>query len=594
MKSLSVKLKMWLASLFVVLSLAATWAVDAHFYGTVNANHDVRHLLDRVHSHMQALRQAEKNFIASKDPQQVRRFDKVFEDYLRDHRRLQARMTDAGLRGDRIRDVHALFLAYRENFLEVVGKQNEIGLTWSDGHYGALRESAEKVEKIISEDDGLMRALLTLRRHEKDFMLNRDVLHASAFISGLAPFRDSFFMSDIDNVTKARAQSALREYASRFEQLVALEKEIGLGMESGILGEMTASVQAMEKAFGESRRAVDRMIEKQLRDSRRYSLALVASVMAVAVLMLMFINRGISRSLVYARDVAGALARGEWQREIIVRGRDEFARLLRAMVVMRDELVAKSAEIEQESEVRGRHSELAAILRGEPSEEELCHGVIRYLVPVSGCQVGAVYLRKGEHLSLAAGYGLSLDQQEEIDLGEGLVGQVAKTAQTRLVRDVPEDYCRISSGTGTAAPRRLLLVPLLWNGQVYGVVELGSFADIDSTLVAFMDQAGEAIAIALNVARNRAAMQQVLEKTRRQADELEARQREKQGALVRLEEQAEKLQASEEELRAQEEELRVMNEELESRTRLLHEKNREVEARNRELERLLEERRMAG
>lgn len=594
MKALSVKSRMLLASLFVVLSLAATWAVDSHFYRTVNANHDVRHLLDELHSRMLALRQAEKDFLASRDLAHVTRFGEIFAAWQSDYTRLRDSMTEAGIAGERMAAVQERFVAYRDSFMEVVEKQQSIGLTWDEGHYGALRESAEQVEAIISEDDGLMRSLLTLRRHEKDFMLNRDVVHASAFISALAPFRNRFFMSEIDNAIKAKAQKALREYTDRFEQLVALEKEIGLDMSGGILGRMSESVDTMEAAFRTSRQQMDRLISEQVRDSRRYSMILVGSVMAGAVLLLMLINRSISRNLAHARDVARSLARGEWQRRIDIGGSREIAELLNDLSLMRDDLVTKSAEIRKDSELKGRHSELAGLLRGLRGEDELCQDVVRYLAPALGCQVGVVYLMDEDRLRYAAGYGMSRDANETVEVGEGLVGQVAKIRKSRLVRDLPPGYCEISSATGSAPPRELLLVPLIWNDQVFGVLELGSFSAIGESAREFMHQAGEAIAIALNAARTRTRMEAVLAQTQRQADELASQQREKEAAYARLAEQTEKLQASEEELRVQEEELRVINEELESQTRLLHDKNREVEARNRELERLLEEKRLAG
>ena len=47
------------------------------------------------------------------------------------------------------------------------------------------------------------------------------------------------------------------------------------------------------------------------------------------------------------------------------------------------------------------------------------------------------------------------DAGETVDVGEGLVGQVAKIRQPRLVRDLPPGYCEISSATGSAPPREV-------------------------------------------------------------------------------------------------------------------------------------------
>ena len=63
----------------------------------------------------------------------------------------------------------------------------------------------------------------------------------------------------------------------------------------------------------------------------------------------------------------------------------------------------------------------------------------------------------------------------EFRLGEGIVGQCAFEKQSIVIRDVPTEYVKISSGLGEAAPRNIVVLPVLFEGQVKAVIELASF-----------------------------------------------------------------------------------------------------------------------
>src|SRR5687767_15285480 len=59
-------------------------------------------------------------------------------------------------------------------------------------------------------------------------------------------------------------------------------------------------------------------------------------------------------------------------------------------------------------------------------------------------------------------------------IGEGLVGQAALEKKPILLTNVPDDYIRITSGLGEAPPRNILVLPVLFEGQVKAVIELAS------------------------------------------------------------------------------------------------------------------------
>jgi GAF domain-containing protein len=101
---------------------------------------------------------------------------------------------------------------------------------------------------------------------------------------------------------------------------------------------------------------------------------------------------------------------------------------------------------------------------------------------------------------MLAGYPLGTkgNQQADLPLGIGLVGQCALEKHRILLQEVPSDYVRISSGLGESSPRSLIVLPVIFEGQTKAVVELASLAEFTPTHLTFLSQLTESIGIVLN------------------------------------------------------------------------------------------------
>jgi signal transduction histidine kinase/CheY-like chemotaxis protein len=153
-----------------------------------------------------------------------------------------------------------------------------------------------------------------------------------------------------------------------------------------------------------------------------------------------------------------------------------------------------------------------------------------------------------------------------------------------LLDDVPADYVMVGSAVGQSVPRNIVAMPLLFEGQVKGVVELVALQPFSQNQREFLDRVGEGIAITLQAAQARARLGQLLQETRRQAEVLQIQQEELETANEELEEQTQRLEASEERLKVQQEALQAANETLEEKNEMLEVQRRRVEQARRDLE----------
>jgi len=131
--------------------------------------------------------------------------------------------------------------------------------------------------------------------------------------------------------------------------------------------------------------------------------------------------------------------------------------------------------------------------------------------------------------------------EKKINPGVGLVGRCINEKEIIYMTDFPEDYMNVSSGLGQSVPKCLLLVPIMFNQQVFGVIELASFRELEQYKIAFAQRIGESIGSTISNVKMNEQTAKLLEESRIQSDELVAQEEEMRQNL-------EEMKATQEEL----------------------------------------------
>src|SRR5207248_1107269 len=142
--------------------------------------------------------------------------------------------------------------------------------------------------------------------------------------------------------------------------------------------------------------------------------------------------------------------------------------------------------------------------------------------------------------------------------------QAALEKEPILLQNVPDDYIQITSGLGEAAPRNIIVLPILFEGDVKAVIELASFLPFSAIHQTFLDQLAESIGVVLNMIQANMRTEELLEQSQKltqelqsQSKELQQQQEELKRSNAELEAQARTLRQSEELLKERSEERRV-------------------------------------
>jgi hypothetical protein len=302
-------------------------------------------------------------------------------------------------------------------------------------------------------------------------------------------------------------------------------------------------------------------------------------------------------------DVATAVTKGDLSQSIDVEALGEVAALKDNINEMIRNLRDTTAENNAQDWLKTNLAKFTRLLQGQRDLITVSHTILSELAPIVGAQHGVFYVNEGDgepDLKLLASYAYTERKHlaNRFKAGEGLVGQCALERQPIVLTDVPGDYIQISSGLGEARPLNIVVLPVLFEGDVKAVIELASFYRFSEIQLSFLNQLTESIGIVLNTIAATMRTEELLKQSQSLAGELTTRQQELTETNVRLEQQARSLQASEErlkqqqdelqqtneELEQQQQELEQTNEELEEKAKLLAQQNQEVESKNREIE----------
>lgn len=117
------------------------------------------------------------------------------------------------------------------------------------GIIGKMREAIHEVEKYIIDNrlnPSIRVHMLTLRRHEKDYLLRKDLKYKNKFSQEVVRMKSGIRSSGLDLKSKKRMLKLTQNYKDRFFDVIAKDTIIGLDDETGIRKKISREVQKIE------------------------------------------------------------------------------------------------------------------------------------------------------------------------------------------------------------------------------------------------------------------------------------------------------------------------------------------------------------
>ncbi|WP_416901601.1 HAMP domain-containing protein [Micromonospora echinospora] len=260
-------------------------------------------------------------------------------------------------------------------------------------------------------------------------------------------------------------------------------------------------------------------------------------------------------------QVSTSVTRGDLTQRISVKAQGEVAELkdnINQMIVTLRETTKKNAE---QGWLDSNQARIGGLLQGQRDLGEVCRMIMMEVTPLVDAQLGAFFLAETSdgvtRLRLTASYGyVARGHEVTFGPGEGLVGQAALSRRTIRVSAVPDGTITLRSGLAETNPADLVVLPVLFEGELLGVIEFASVATFSELHLSFLERLVLTIGIAVNTIQANRRTEELLSQSQRLA--------------LELQEQSAELQRT--------------NAELEDKAQLLSEQKGNIETKNREIE----------
>jgi hypothetical protein len=261
-------------------------------------------------------------------------------------------------------------------------------------------------------------------------------------------------------------------------------------------------------------------------------------------------------------EVATAVTKGDLTRSIQVEARGEVSELKDNINAMIHNLRHTTERNTEQDWLKTNLAKFSRMMQGQRDLVTLGETLLAEFAPLVNAHQGVIYIvdyDSGQrYLKQLASYADVRESAEprRYRFGEGFVGECAVQRQRLLLARIPQDSLRLNSGLMEAQPRNVIVLPVLYEGEIKAVIELASLYEFTASHLAFLEQLTGSIGVVLNT----------IEATMRT-----------EGLLKQSQELAGELQT-------QQVELQQTNEEMATKARLLAEQNAEVERKNQEIE----------
>jgi hypothetical protein len=261
-------------------------------------------------------------------------------------------------------------------------------------------------------------------------------------------------------------------------------------------------------------------------------------------------------------EVATAVTKGDLTRSVQVEARGEVAELKDNINTMIGNLRLTTDRNTEQDWLKTNLARFTNMLQGQRDLATVGRMMLSELAPLVEAQHGVIYQVEGEGktqgLKLLAAYAddAANGYAQQLQLGEGLIGQCARDARRMFITDIPADVVPVRSGLFRAPPRHVIVLPVLFEGDVKAVIELASLGAFTALQLSFLEQLTTSIGIVLNSIEATMQTEGLLKQSQQLATELQTQQRE----------------------------LQQTNEQLEQKAQQLADRNVEVEAKNQEIE----------
>lgn len=470
------------------------------------------------------------------------------------------------------------------------------------GKAGEWYRQGELIENYIGslKNPALLKAWIDIRKNEFRYNLEHSEMQIDKLTDDAVALKakvmagDGLITSGIANPDRLRIMAEIDKYIEVVVSVRNNDKVLGFGTNEGIFGNQISMLNTIKLKSQSISSNVEEQIDEYTQNQFLLRVLALLLLTGFVVALISLSYKGVLRSIYSLKKYLQELVLGKLPEPLSLKTSDEldsvsellsdFVKSIREKVKFAQSLGAgkethnlvplsnddslanalldlqislqKASEEDNKYKIDEKKrawaneglAKFSEILRFQTSNiTELSDLIIKNLVKYLDANQGGVFayvddIPEDAHLDLVSAFAFDRKKyiSKRINIGEGLVGTCAQERQTIFMTDIPDGYLSITSGLGESKPRSLLIVPLKTEENIYGIIEIASFNVFESHELEFVEKLAQSIASTFASLKINVHTAQLLEQSKKQAEEMAQQEEEMRQNL-------EELQATQEE-----------------------------------------------
>lgn len=283
-------------------------------------------------------------------------------------------------------------------------------------------------------------------------------------------------------------------------------------------------------------RALYHAKKKYEEDSLRFNAELNESFHQISLLIFVFGLIGILVGLVIVTQTINSIIKplnqlkesshiiglGNYNHQVLIQGKDEFAELGKSFNTMTDSLkesfeIIKQQKNEQENAnyIKSSINTLYEVLEGDLTKQQIAKRSLEFLLDFYLAPIGAFYIvNEDKELSCQVAIEFNEIRKElpVLPIERGRLGTAVRNKKTAIIHEIPTEYKNIKTSFGEVSPECIIVYPIVFSGECIALVELVCLKEPSSYNMTLLTDIKESIGITLNTAEGVKNLKETYEK----------------------------------------------------------------------------------
>ncbi|WP_430815862.1 methyl-accepting chemotaxis protein [Carboxylicivirga sp. RSCT41] len=315
----------------------------------VDKLHDHLAMANQVHTNMLMMRKAEKDFMLRElvnydyfETEQSKYLTTFKEVKMSNLKTLEVLLASSYIEKynlvSNLEVLKADFEEYEKHFGSLVQLLTDRGLK-DYGRIGEMRMAVKALEENYNDANFIAAQQLLLRKHEKDYLLRKDISYQKKLNDAVNSFVQQIKNSrQLTDSKKDILIMRLKNYQQAFNNIISIDERIGLSEKEGIKGQLRATIHKTEPEIEEIVAAIENESENSINATIRNIIILIVLFLMITIALLMLTLSSIQNGLRSAQTAVNAVAHGDFSKNVEIKNQDEIGVLLTDVQLMINKL----------------------------------------------------------------------------------------------------------------------------------------------------------------------------------------------------------------------------------------------------------------